>query len=123
MKTVAAAAPKKPTVNMHFTNRSPAVRQIYDRILDVSRQFGPVKEDPKKTSIHLVNRSAYAGIQNRRQALILTLKSRTNIDSKRIFRSLQASANRWYLEIKLISPDQVDEELIDWLKASYRISG
>ncbi|HYJ90999.1 MAG TPA: hypothetical protein VEV84_06815 [Pyrinomonadaceae bacterium] len=48
MKTVAAAAPKKPTVKMHFTNRSPGVRQIYDRILDVSRQFGPVKEDPKR---------------------------------------------------------------------------
>lgn len=122
MKNTALAA-KGPTVKMHFLNRSPAVRQIYDRILDVSQRFGPVKEDPKKTSIHLVNRSAYAGVQNRRELMILTLKSTADIDNKRIFRRLQASANRWYLEIKLTSPEQVDDELIHWLEASYRISG
>ena len=108
---------------MHFTNRSPAVREIYDRLLDASRRFGPLKEDPKKTSIHLVNRSAYAGVQNRRESMILTLKSTTDIDNKRIFRRLKASANRWYLEIKLTSPEQIDDELINWLEASYRISG
>ena len=121
MKVTASKA--EPTVKMHFVNRSQAVRQIYDRILDVSRGFGPVKEDPKKTSIHLVNCSAYAGVQNRRELMVLTLKSTRDIDSKRIFRRLQASANRWYLEIKLTSPEQVDDELINWLEASYRISG
>src|ERR1051325_2082217 len=98
------ATKAEPTVTMHFVNRSPAIREIYDRILDSSRRFGPVKEDPKKTSIHLVNRSAYAGVQNRREVMILTLKSTTNVASERIFRRLRASANRWYLEIKLTSP-------------------
>jgi hypothetical protein len=123
MRDAASAPTAAPTVQIHFINRSPAVRQIYDRILKVSRPFGPVKEDPKKTSIHLVNASAYAGIQNRREALILTLKSETDIDSDRIFRRQRASARRWYLEIKLTSPEQVDDELIRLLEASYRISG
>jgi hypothetical protein len=123
MKDAALVPIREPSVEMHFYNRSPAVRQIYDRILDASRRFGSIKEDPKKTSIHLVNRSAYAGIQNRRELMILTLKSSTDIDNKRIFRRQRASANRWYLEIKLTSPEQVDDELIDWLEASYRISG
>src|SRR5262249_31481107 len=123
MKDGPVAPIRAPTVRMHFLNRSPAVRQIYDRILDVSRRFGPVKEDPKKTSIHLVNRSAYAGIQNRRELMILTLKSVTDIGNERIFRRLRASANRWYLEIKLRSPEEIDDELINWLEASYRISG
>jgi Domain of unknown function (DUF5655) len=123
MKNAALAPKERPTVKMHFLNRSPAVRQIYDRILHVSRRFGPIKEDPKKTCIHLVNRSAYAGIQNRRESMILTLKSAADIDDKRIFRRLQASANRWYLEIKLQSSEDVDDELISWLEASYHISG
>jgi len=118
-----AAIQTESTVKMHFVNRSPAIRQIYDRILEISRGFGSIKEDPKKTSIHLVNRSAYAGIQNRRDVMVLTLKSTTDIPNERIFRRLQASANRWYLEIKLTSPEQVNDELTDWLEASYRISG
>lgn len=107
---------------MHFVNRSPAVREIYDRIIAESKRFGPVTEDPKKTSIHLVNRTAFAGVQTRREALVLTLKSTENIDGGRIAKRERMSANRWYLDIKIVSTDEIDNELIEWLNASYRLS-
>ena len=113
----------RPTVAMHFVNRSPAVREIYDRIIAESKRFGPVIEDPKKTSIHLVNRTAFAGIQTRCEALVLTLKSIENIDSGRIAKREQASANRWYLDLKIVSPADIDDELLAWLAASYQLSG
>ena len=112
----------KPTVAMHFATRSPTVRQIYDQIIVESKRFGPVFEDPKKTSIHLVNRTAFAGIQTRRDALVLTLKSTENIDSDRFAKREQASANRWYLDLKILSPEEIDDELIEWLNASYQLS-
>jgi hypothetical protein len=112
-----------PTVAMHFINRSHEVRLVYDQILRGCKRFGPVIEDPKKTSIHLVNRSAFAGIQTRRESIVLTLKSTLDIDSDRIFRRERASANRWYLYLKLTSPDDVDAEMIRWLETSYRLSG
>ena len=107
---------------MHFANRSPEVRLIYDRILTESKRFGPVIEDPKKTSIHLNNRVAFAGIQTRRESLVLTLKSIENIGSDRIAKREQASANRWYLDLKIASSADVDDELIAWLEASHQIS-
>lgn len=118
-----AGISEKPDVGQHFEGRSPEVRRIYDRVLEASGKFGPVVEDPKKTSIHLVNRSAFAGIQTRRDFLILTLKSPGDIDSGRVFRRQQASPNRWHLEIKLSSAEQVDREMIDWLQTGYSISG
>ena len=84
--------------------------------------FGPVEEDAKKTSIHLNRRSAFAGIQTRRDFLILTVKARNDIDSPRIFRSGQASAKRWYHEIRLAGTNDIDDELIGWLRDSYAIS-
>jgi hypothetical protein len=113
----------RPTVAMHFATRPPAVRQIYDRIVTESKRFGSVVEDPKKTSIHLVNRTAFAGVQTRRDALVLTLKSTENIDSCRIAKREQASSNRWYLDLKISSPADIDDELLAWLAASYQLSG
>ena len=110
------------SVQQHFERRSPAVREIYDAVVSASRQFGHVTEDPKKTSIHLNNRTAFAGIATRRDFLILTIKSKNDIKNSRIFKREQASANRWHLEVKLSKVEEVDAELKGWLKEAYDLS-
>jgi hypothetical protein len=112
----------KPTVAAHFVGRPAELHEIYRAILLASSKFGSFREDPKKSSIHLVNRTAYAGVQTQKAALVLTLKSKVDIPSKRAIRSEKVSANRWYVEFKLTSLTQVDSELLDWLKASYQIA-
>jgi len=110
------------TISDHFTNKDPIVKAIYKTILNTVKDLGPVKEEAKKTSIHLVKTSAFAGIATRKSYLILTVKSKTDVQSTRIARREQASASRWHLEIKLESPAAVDTEVIKWLKAAYEIS-
>ena len=111
-----------PTVEQHFQGKSPHVREIYDRIVAACGNFGPVAEDPKKTSIHLNRRSAFAGVKTQVGSLVLTLKSTEDIPSPRVANSLQASARRWYCYVKLSTPDDVDDELVDWLRNSYDLS-
>jgi len=47
-------------VNDHFAGKDPVVIKIYDHLLKHTRRFGPLSEDPKKTSIHLNNVTAFA---------------------------------------------------------------
>jgi hypothetical protein len=110
-------------VEQHFEGRSPVVREIYEAVLDAAEKLGPVAEDPKKTSIHLNRKTAFAGIQTRREFLILTVKAQADIDSARVTKREQASANRWHHEIKLYGPSEVDAEINEWLSAAYHISG
>lgn len=110
------------SVSQHFENKDPAVKTLYDRILKESRKFGAVIEEPKKTSIHLVNKSAFAGVVTRKNALILNIKSSAPIKHARITKSEQLSASRFHQEVKLTSPDDVDALLIGWLKDAYDIS-
>ena len=110
------------SVDEHFAGRSLMVRSIYDAILEASRRLGPVEEDPKKISIHLNRRFAFAGIQTRRDFLILTVKAPGDIESSRIKKREQASANRWHHEIKITSVPEIDGEIIGWLRKSYEIS-
>ncbi len=113
----------EPTVEQHFDGRGLSVREIYDTIVTAAREFGPVTEDPKKTSIHLNRRSAFAGIQTRRDGLILTVKAEGDIDHPRIGKREQTSAHRWHHEIKVTDADQIDRQIIGWLGDSYQLSG
>lgn len=111
-----------PSVEQHFAGKDPKVRALYDLLLAAVRPFGAVAEDPKKTSIHLNRRTAFAGIATRREAIVLTIKADRDIASPRVVKREQASANRWHLEVKLTAPADVDRELTSWLAAAYELS-
>ena len=110
------------TVESHFDGKDPAVRATYLRLLEVARALGPVVEEPKKTSIHWMRHTAFAGVVTRRSSLILTLKSAKDIRSPRIDKREQTSAHRWHLEIRLEKPADVDRQLTSWLSAAYKIA-
>jgi hypothetical protein len=109
-------------IDDHFTGRTHHVREIYDALLKTAKHFGEVREEPKKTSIHLARRTAFAGVMTRRDAVILTIKSAENIANERIFRAEQTSANRWHLELRLTRASEVDAQVTEWLKAAYELA-
>jgi hypothetical protein len=111
------------TTRSHFEGKDASVRATYDRLLRNARQFGSVIEEPKKTSIHLVNKTAFAGVTTRKSAIVLTIKSDRKLSSPRIHKSERTSANRFHHEVKLVSPAEVDPELVKWLKDAYALSG
>jgi Domain of unknown function (DUF5655) len=110
------------TVASHFVKCDADVRAAYAAILKAAQALGPVHEDPKKTSIHLVRDSAFAGIATRKTALILTLKSERRVASPRIHKVERMSANRWYFETRLSGPSDVDAELRAWLARAYNLA-
>ena len=110
------------TVSSHFEKSTPAVKATYKAILQAARELGPVREEAKKTSIHLVRDTAFAGIATRKEALILTLKAERPLKSSRVGRAEQTSANRWHLELKLSAPTEVDAELRGWIEQAYRLA-
>ena len=111
------------TVGSHFEGKAPTVQKTYHALLKALRRFGPIVEEPKKTSIHLVNTTALAGVATRKDYIILTIKSDHKLVSPRIHKIEQVSAKRFHAEVKLASPEEVNPELIGWLKDAYGLSG
>lgn len=111
------------TIDSHFANKDPVVRQIYDCLFAQLATIGPVIAEPKKTSIHLNNVSALAGVATRKSYLLLNIKSDRKLDSPRIHKSEQISASRFHHEVKLTQAADVDAELMGWLQAAYNLSG
>ncbi len=111
-----------PSVNEHFVGKTNEIKAIYDRLVALAEEFGPVEQDPKKTSIHLNRHTAFAGVAVRKAHIVLTIKSDRAITSPRIFKSEQTSAKRFHHELKLSSINDLDAELQRWLKAAYDLS-
>ena len=110
------------TVGDHFVNKDPIVRTLYDQLVALLRTFGPIEEDPKKTSIHLNLRSALAGVETRKDYLLLNIKADHPITSPRVVKAEQISAKRFHHKVRISSPDDLDEELKAWLQEAYVLS-
>ena len=114
--------PHSFTVASHFVKSADSVRATYEALLTASRSLGPVREEPKKTSIHLVRSTAFAGVATRKDTLILTLKAEAQVKHHRVLRAQQASANRWHIELRLAHPDDVDAQVRFWLAQAYALA-
>ena len=109
-------------VNDHFTGKDPSVRVLYNGLLKMLRTFGPIIEEAKKTSIHLVRASALAGVETRKSYILLNIKANHKIDSPRVAKREQVSAHRIHHLVHLDSPSDLDAELEGWLREAYLLS-
>lgn len=110
------------TVDEHFAGKDPVVRELYQQLLAMLRSFGPVAEDPKKTSIHLVNRSALGGVSTRKDYILLQFKTDYPIASPRLSKTEQVSRNRYHHTLKVESLAALDGEVQGWLADAHRLS-
>jgi hypothetical protein len=110
------------SVSDHFVNKDPSVRALYDQLVSLLRTFGPIEEDAKKTSIHLNRKSALAGVETRKNYLLLNIKSDHKINSARVEKTEQVSAKRFHHKVRISSPQNLDEELKSWLHEAYLLS-
>lgn len=110
------------TVDALFIGKDQVVRDTYARLLSALGELGPFTVEPKKTSIHLVNKSGFAGVHPRKGYMYLNLRTERPLENPRIAKREQVSKSRYHNEVKLATPDDVDDELREWLKEAYELS-
>jgi hypothetical protein len=103
----------------HFKGKSPHVLKAYKKLIASLHKFGPIKIEPKKTSIHLVNRFGFAGVYPRQDYINIEVHLNYKLQHERVGKIEQASANRYHHTIKLNSELEVDKELLIWLREAY----
>ena len=111
------------TVGSHFDGKAPGVRAIYDCLLAELRAFGEVQEAPKKTSIHLDHANGFAGVYTLKDAINLRFRLDHRVDHPRIGKVEQLSARRFMHTVRLARVEDVDAQLLGWLKAAYDLAG
>lgn len=105
----------------HLQGKDPIVNLIYKKLIKEVQKFGVVKVEPKKASIHLTNRFSFSNITVRKNCLNLEIHLNHKLKSKRFGKAEQVSANRYNHTVTIQSPNEVDDELLGWLKEAYEL--
>lgn len=106
-----------------FARSEPEVRALVRTLIARALALPGAAVDPKGTCLHLNHRVAFAGLHPRRAALFLNLRTSAPIESPRIRRREQASANRYHNEMLVASPGEIDDELMGWVAAAHALAG
>jgi hypothetical protein len=115
--------PKNAALEALFANKEPAAAAAYAKVVSSLAKVGPVKVEPKKTSIHLVRETSFAGAHPKKAWLDLTIRTDKPIRSARVRAQEQVSKNRWRQDVRLTSSADVDAEVVGWLKRAYALAG
>lgn len=100
---------------------SAEVRDLYGRLLAEVEKFGPVVAEEKKTSIHLKHKTGFAGVHPSKSYYILNIVSAEPIQSTRIVKQERVSANRFHNEMRIEKSDDLDADVLAWLRSAYEL--
>lgn len=107
------------TVDESFAGRPAWHRAIYDALIEHLCRLGPVEEDAVKIGVFLRHEQKFAEIRPMARSLAMWLMLPYLIDSPRVSRAERISADRFAHYLKLVSVDEVDEELLGWFEDAY----
>jgi hypothetical protein len=110
------------TTALDTINNRLASKDAYAALVCVLDRLGPYDVQHKKTSLHIAHRRAFLGVHPRAAGLLLTIVTSTALDSTRVRKSEQVSANRCHNEVLLAGTGDVDEELTDWITEAYALT-
>jgi hypothetical protein len=104
-----------------FKSYPPEIWALYDDLLVILKSIGPYKAEVKKTSIHLVNRKAFAGVHPKKSYLGINLVlSRPKTDPP-AHKVEQVSKNRFHHFFQITSASQMGKEFKALIKEAYHI--
>lgn len=105
-----------------YTGPKAALRPIHDRLMEEIRAFGPFEEAPKKTYISLRRKRQFAMIGPATNTKVEVGLNAKGLDATERLQALPAGQMCNY-KLRLSNVDEVNGELIGWLRTAYDAAG
>jgi hypothetical protein len=85
-------------------------------------KFGPLRVDAVRTSINLIAKHHLGGVRALRDGLRVGFVLERKLTDRRILRSEWVGRVRYAHSVRLTSPEEVDAQLLSWLKEAYELA-
>jgi hypothetical protein len=105
----------------HFRGKPPAIRALFDRVLEAIETVGPVRVLPEKTRIAFQVRMSFAQVTPRARWLDGHLVLARRVESRR-FRKVETFSPRNHLHaFRLTRAEEIDAEFQAWIAEAYAV--
>lgn len=115
-----------------FFDGQPGAMALYEIFRDrVLEEIGETKIRAQKTQITFSNRHVFACVSRLRvrkkkelppDYIVVTFGLRHELDSPRIDVKTEPYPNRWTHHVVIECPEEIDEELINWVREAYQFA-
>lgn len=117
-----APAATESVLDALYTGPKETLRPIHDKLLAAINGFGPFEEAPKKT---------YVSYRRKKQFAMIGPATKTRVDLGLNMKDVEPTeklvaekpGKMCNYTVKLTDADQVDQEVIDWIKIAYDAAG
>lgn len=104
----------------HFKNK-PFARELFDYLL-TKLKILKFSVDSVTCCIHLVSKSTFAAVWALSDGIRIDFRLNFSVKSKRFSNVVKMSANRYLYFVDVKRKDELDGELISWIKESYKLT-
>lgn len=106
----------------HFLNKEPNVTAVFAKLLEYVSDFGEFTVTPVKHAILLTAGSHFLAVKPKKHWIDIEFVLPYKEDSFPIHKVKQAQKNKWAHFVRLETPEEVDQMLLQWLREAYELS-
>jgi len=104
----------------HFEKKSEKSKEIFETLIEkIEKQIGKIKIESVLCCIHLVGDYTFCGVCIQKDKIKMDFHLDNLIKDKRFLKVINVSKNRYFYYLEIQDKDEIDEELLEWLDASY----
>ncbi len=105
----------------HFKNKEYAKGLFGHLKQEITKKIGPVKIESLPCCIHLVSTYTFGGVWALRDRIRIDFRTDGKIKTKKLYKMIRMSPNRYLYYFDLKSKKDVDAKLLQWIKTSYEL--
>ncbi len=116
------AASADAAVDDIYTGPKADLRPVHDRVMAAIVDFGPFEIAPKKTYLSLRRKKQFATVGPATKTQVeIGLNARDLTGGDRL--KAQKPGGMCQYKVRISSPEEVDEELVGWIRTAYEAAG
>jgi len=106
-----------------FAKSKQGIRDLYELLVSKIDEFGTMDSRVSAYGVTFRNLTTFMSIFPERDHLTITFVRDEELNEFPVYQSYHHTKKRWSNLIKVESSDEIDEQLIKWLKEAYEITG
>lgn len=110
------------TVEEYFSTGPPFERPVFEAVMAHLITVGPVHVEPVSVGVFLKRSRTFAELRPMTRWVAVSFALRRTISSARIARKVLDSGRSKYHVVNVGGPEQIDEQLCEWLTEAYHAS-
>jgi hypothetical protein len=106
----------------HFKGKLLAEELFTHLKKEIEENIGPLKIESLPCCIHLVSNYTFGAVWAMKDKIRIDFRTNFQIESKRIWKMIQISPNRYLYYFEIKDKKGIDSKLLEWIKEAYLLN-